>query len=169
MLQEQETPAGAQHAMRLGQSPPVIRDRAERKGDDHRIEALVRELQRLRVADEEIGLVSEIDRSLAGDLQHGRADVDAGQRGTCGVVRQVAPGAHTDLQDLALDPRAHPRATAAEQNALVERDVGVVLRRELVPAPPDTFGLAHLPFYPTRSQVAPAFVERQTSSRSVTM
>jgi hypothetical protein len=58
-----------------------------------------------------------------------------------GVVLKVAGGPRRQLQNLALGLRADPLTSAAEQDALEERDLAVVARRLLVLQPPDTFGL----------------------------
>jgi len=63
--------------MRLGDSVAVVGDRAEAERDDHGVEALVLELERLRVADPQVDITPEVLGALLGDLQHLQAELDS--------------------------------------------------------------------------------------------
>src|SRR5260370_41520926 len=62
----------------LHQRLPVVRDGTEGEGEDHGVESLVSKLQGLCVADPQVGLAPELVRSLASDVEHRSAEVDAG-------------------------------------------------------------------------------------------
>jgi hypothetical protein len=103
VFEQDQPPAGAQDAVRLGHGRVVIGDRAQAERDEHRVEAVVFQLERLGVADAQVDVAPELLGPLFGDLQHPRAELDPGQPNVGGVVRQIAPGSDCELEDLAGD------------------------------------------------------------------
>ncbi len=78
MLEHQQPSARTEHALRFTNGFPVVRDGTEGEGEDHGVESLVSKLQGLCVADPQVGLAPELVRSLASDVEHRSAEVDAG-------------------------------------------------------------------------------------------
>jgi len=90
--------------MCLGRSRVVIGDRAEAERNDHGVETVVLEVERLRVTDPQVDVEPQLRGPPARDLQHLRAELDSGQPNVGGVVGQIAPGSDRELEDLAVDP-----------------------------------------------------------------
>jgi hypothetical protein len=120
----------------------VVGNRAEREGEEDAVEAGVGEVEGLGVAEAKVCLAAEFLRSQFGDLQHLRTQLDPGERDIVGVVGQVAAGPDSDLENLALDPRAGPIPSALEQHSVEESHLAVIARRLLVLEGADALGLA---------------------------
>src|SRR5215510_8553214 len=67
--------------------------------------------------------------ALTREREHRRAQVDASKTNSDRVMRQVAPGADANLQNVTDRARCHPLAPAAEQELLEGSDRTVVARR----------------------------------------
>jgi hypothetical protein len=130
---EQDQPAPrAQDPPSLRHGLAVIGNRAEGEGDDHRVEALVLQVERLRIAKAQVHVAPKLSPALASDLEHFRAELDPGQPDVTTVVGKVATCPDRDLEDFALDLRAGPIATAAEQDPLPEAHLAVIPSSTLV-------------------------------------
>src|SRR5206468_2494828 len=77
MLHHQKATTRSQNSERLPGSGRRVRDRAEPEGAGDGVEALTVELQRLHIAEAEIGRMTELIRAFATELEHLGAQVDA--------------------------------------------------------------------------------------------
>lgn len=141
VLEQKQPSARAQHPQCLADRLPLAGNRAEPERADHRVEALVTELQGLGVADPQIGVASKLGRALARDREHLRAELDPGQAHPVAIEGEIASRARGDLEDIPVRLLAHPAAAVAEQDALEEPDPPVVAGRRLVLDPADALGL----------------------------
>jgi hypothetical protein len=103
VFEQHQPPARTQDPMRLGNSPTVIRDRAEAERDDHRVEAPVVELEGLRIADPQVDVSPHPLGPPLAYLQHLWAELDSGHANAGGVVGQIPPGSERKLEDVTLD------------------------------------------------------------------
>src|SRR5215204_3910401 len=85
----------------------------------------------LGIADAQIGLDAALARPAAGDLEHLRAELDAGEVYLRGIEVEVTTGADANLQHLAKRPRADPLPSGTNEHPLQKSDEPVVV-------PPDT-------------------------------
>ena len=95
-----------------------------------------------RVADPHVDLPAYLLGSLAAELRHLGAELNAGDPDVARVERQVPSRSRGELQDLALGALADPLAVAREEQPLEAGHALVVLRRLLVEDPADPLGLA---------------------------
>ena len=77
MLQQQESPTWTENAAYFTDRLPVIRDGAERKRADDRIEATRRKIERLCIPDPKIRLPAERLRRSLCNSNHGLAEIDS--------------------------------------------------------------------------------------------
>ena len=121
-------PAGTEDSPRLGDCAAGIRDGAEAERANNRVEALVGEVQRLRVAESEIRVTSEVTRAVSADREHLLAEFDSRERHLSRVVGKIACGADRELEHPSLRLAADPFAAALEEQAFEEGDLLVVVR-----------------------------------------
>src|SRR5215217_5153724 len=92
----------------------------------------------LGIADAQIGLDAALARPAAGDLEHLRAELDAGEVYLRGIEVEVTTGADANLQHLAKSPRADPLPSGTNEHPLQKSDEPVVIFGSPVVVPPDT-------------------------------
>jgi hypothetical protein len=109
---EEQQPARAQDPAHLGDGLAVVGDRAQRERADHGVEAGVGKRQGESVGLAQVRVAAEPGRVLAGDGEHGRAEVDP--------PRAVSPS----LPSRPLWQHYHPRITGAEITAAIAGPAG---------------------------------------------
>src|ERR687890_508439 len=92
----------------------------------------------LGIADAQIGLDAALARPAAGDLEHLRAELDAGEVYLRGIEVEVTTRADANLQHLAKRPRADPLPSGTKEHPLQKSDEPVVIFGSPVVVPPDT-------------------------------
>jgi len=140
MLHQQQLSARTENPLRLADRGAVVRDGAEGEGEDNGVEGLVGKIHGLCVADPQVGLPPELVRSLASDVEHWSAEIDAGQADVRWIVGKVPTGTDADVQNFALRLRAHPLASSREEHCLEKLDVLVIPGCQFRPDAADAFG-----------------------------
>jgi hypothetical protein len=137
---QQQAPAGAQHPVHLGHRPALVGDRAQRERADHGVERGTRKRQFAGVGLAQVHGAAQLAGSVAGELEHGRAQINPGQPDLAGVEGQVQAGADGHLQGVPGSLRADPGPAVREQDPVEEPHGLVIGRRLVVPvaAPPVT-------------------------------
>ena len=133
VVEEEEFSARAEHPEHFGDGCAVVGYAAEAEGADDGVEGRVIERERLRVAFTKVDPDAGVGRAGAGDVEHGGAQIDAGEAGGLGVERQVAAGADGHFKDVTGGLAADPLSAAGELQAFEEGHVAVVARRVFVP------------------------------------
>jgi hypothetical protein len=100
-----------------------------RQREDDRVEGRIWKLERLGVAQAEIGSPPEHLGPLPGDIEHRGAQLDPGQPHAFGIVGKVATGPYRDLQDVAPSLSADPSSSIPKQELLDQADPPVIPRR----------------------------------------
>src|SRR5215211_1969646 len=102
----------------------------------------------LGIADAQIGLDAALARPAAGDLEHLRAELDAGEVYLRGIEVEVTTGADANLQHLAKSPRADPLPSGTNEHPLQKSDEPVVIFGSPVVVPPETLRLVPVRAHP---------------------
>src|SRR5215207_129372 len=92
----------------------------------------------LGIAGAQIGLDAALARPAAGNLEHIRAELDAGEAYLRGIEVEVPAGADGNLQHLATRPRADPLPPGTKEHPLQRSDEPVVIFGSPVVVPPNT-------------------------------
>src|SRR5215218_7661995 len=92
----------------------------------------------LGIAGAQIDLDAALARPAAGNLEHIRAELDAGEVYLRGIEVEVPAGADANLQHLATRPRADPLPPGTKEHPLQKSDEPVVILGSPVVVPPDT-------------------------------
>jgi GNAT superfamily N-acetyltransferase len=128
VFEQEDVSARAEHTPCLRDRAARVGNRAEAERADDRVEALVRELECLRVAEAQIGIPPELVRPALSDREHLLAELDPDYRYFDGVVGQVSRRAGGELEHPALCSSANPLTAVPEKDALEEGDAPVVAR-----------------------------------------
>src|SRR5215208_6642945 len=103
----------------------------------------------LGIAGAQIDLDAALARPAAGDLEHLRAELDAGEVYLRGIEVEVPAGADANLQHLATRPRADPLPPGTKEHPLQKSDEPVVILGSPVVVPPDTLRPVPVRTHPT--------------------
>jgi len=106
----------------------MVRDGAHRKRADNRVERTVWEIERLSIANAEIGRDPEFSRSIPRDVGHARADIDTSEPRVLRIIGQIAPRSNRDLEYVAARLATGP-ATAVPDEKTIEHPHAQVVRR----------------------------------------
>src|SRR5260221_4179452 len=109
MLGKNGATARTKDALHLRDCFAVIRNAAERESGDDGVEAGVSELECLGITQPQIDGTSELPGSLPCLVEHGLAEVEAGQSDVVCVEGKVPSGSHGDLENVPVGLRAGPR------------------------------------------------------------
>src|SRR5207244_7499694 len=88
VIHQYQPPTWPQHALHLRYRVALVRDGAQRKRAQDRVECGIRQVQRLGVAETQVHLAAKRCSALARDLQHGWTELDPGQA-NIGAVEQL--------------------------------------------------------------------------------
>jgi hypothetical protein len=97
MLHQEQLSARAENPVRFAHRAPVVGDRAERKGENHGVEARIGKLEGLGIADSKVDLAPELVRSLTSEFEHWGAEIDAGQAHIRRIVGKVPARTDADV------------------------------------------------------------------------
>ncbi len=118
MVEQEHTPAGAQHPGHLGDSGPVVRDAAQAQRGNDRVERVIGEHEVLGVPHPQDDLRGLRLGAATCTFEHAAAEIHARQVHPRGVVGQVAAGADGHFQYPAPGLSAGPPPAVTEQNPL---------------------------------------------------
>ncbi|OLT85335.1 hypothetical protein BKG58_14905 [Mycobacteroides abscessus subsp. abscessus] len=113
----------------------MVGDGAQPEGAYDGVEAGIVERQSVGVGPLQNGGVSEIGGAVTGQVEYLLAPVDAGRPDSFGAEGQVEASADRDFQNVAGGLAADPLAGVAEQVAVEEPDLTVIVAGFLVPVP----------------------------------
>jgi hypothetical protein len=129
VLEEQDASAWAKHASCFRDGPARVGDGAEGERADDRVEGPVVEVERLGIAEPQIGVPSELARPPPPDCEHLLAELDPGEDDLGGVVANISRRSDGDLEHATASSPADPLTAALDEHAFDEGDAPVVAVR----------------------------------------
>jgi hypothetical protein len=98
VIDEDESSTPPQDSGHFGDGPDVVGNCAQPEGANDSVERGVVERQSFGVTMKQRGTTPEHGRPAAGDVEHGLAEVDAGQGDVVGIGAKVEPGPDSHFQ-----------------------------------------------------------------------